>query len=154
MEIFNTSLEFRTNGKGFIDITENIATWIVSENILRGNLVISSLHTSCSLIINENADPNVLSDLLAYMDSLVPERKFASLNNEILEKQYKHSDEGLDDMPAHIKTMLTSTSLNLIIQNKKILLGTWQSIFLWEHRCSYKKRLIHLQAIGLKSKNI
>ncbi len=143
-----SNLEIETLGEGFTDITEFINNWIVKEKINQGILIISTKHTSCSLIINENADPRVLKDLSAYMKAIVPEVEFSSINETEKKQKYLHSEEGDDDMPAHIRTMLTSTCLSLSINDSKLLLGTWQAVYLWEHRSAMNRRSINLHAIG------
>ena len=149
MEQLNTQFSVETSGEGFSDITSSINNWISRENIKQGIIIITLLHTSCSLIINENADPRVLKDLSAYLKAIVPEEGFKALNRRDTEKtSYLHSEEGLDDMPAHIKTALTSSSISLSIINKKLLLGTWQAIYLWEHRYSPHTRKVFLNVIG------
>ena len=148
---FEQSLDeivIQTKGEGFTDITSEISQWVNSLEIKQGILNIMVLHTSCSLIINENADPRVLSDLSTYMRSLVPEegaRPISGLGNL---KGYLHSEEGKDDMPAHIRTSLTTTSLSLTINKKSLILGTWQAVYLWEHRYSSNLRHISLHALG------
>ena len=150
MEQILSKLAFETNKQVFTDITVPIKKWIASKKIEKGILVVSSMHTSCSLIINENADPNVLRDLSGFMNAIVPEEGINSINRngEIKYQPYLHSDEGPDDMPAHIKTILTSTTITLSIVNHDLLLGTWQAIYLWEHRLNPSKRILCLHAIG------
>tara|TARA_Y100001968_G_C19366929_1_gene723041 strand:- start:613 stop:1071 length:459 start_codon:yes stop_codon:yes gene_type:complete len=143
-----SELTFKTLGEGFVNITSSINDWIASKKIVKGILIISTNHTSCSLIINENADPNVLKDLSNYMKSIVPEISFTSLDGKSKLQKYLHSEEGVDDMPAHIRTMLTCTSLSLSINNSKLVLGTWQAIYLWEHRYSQNSRRLNLHALG------
>ena len=143
-----SELTFNTLGEGFTNITSSINKWIDQKKIFKGILIISTNHTSCSLIINENADPNVLKDLSNYMKSLVPENAFTSLDGKNIQRKYLHSEEGVDDMPAHIKTMLTCTSLSLSINNGGLVLGTWQAIYLWEHRYSKQSRRLNLHALG------
>ena len=153
MEQIFSKLNFITNGEGFTDITEDLNLFIKKNNFYSGIFNLSSLHTSCSLTINENADPNVLKDLKKYMQSLVPYNSYSSLTKNREEIYYEHFQEGSDDMPAHIKTALTNTNLSLSFQNGKIILGTWQSIYLWEHRFSRKKRTISIHIIGEKITN-
>ncbi len=150
-----SQLEIKTLGEGFTDLTPKINNWISEKEITQAILVISTQHTSCSLIINENADPNVLKDLASYMKAIVPEVEFSSINQTMQKQKYLHADEGVDDMPAHIRTMLTSTCLSLSINESKLVLGTWQAIYLWEHRYAGNRRHINLHAIGevLKSQN-
>ncbi|AAP99536.1 MULTISPECIES: secondary thiamine-phosphate synthase enzyme YjbQ [Prochlorococcus] len=147
MEQFLSELSLKTHGEGFTDITNDINSWIKKKKIRKGILIITSKHTSCSLIINENADPRVLEDLSAYMKAIVPEIGFKSiLDNGKIEK-YLHSEEGVDDMPAHIRTTLTSSSLTLSINESKLDLGVWQAVYLWEHRYSDNIRNINLHSI-------
>ncbi len=148
MEQILEELICKTTGEGFTDITPDIDLWIQENKISQGILVISTKHTSCSLTINENADPNVLKDLSAYMKALVPEESFRALNGIGKQQKYLHSEEGVDDMPAHIRTALTCSSLSLSIKENKVVLGTWQAIYLWEHRYSTNIRKINLHAIG------
>jgi len=142
------TIQFQNNGEGFINITPKIDNWIKRKGFWKGLLTITSLHTSSSLTINENADPRVLEDLLNYINAIVPKNGFKSLNGGNELTKYKHQEEGDDDMPAHIKTALTSTCLNLTINERKIVLGTWQGIYLWEHRKRNQQRKINLHAIG------
>ncbi len=150
MEQFFSELKFITNGEGFIDITNNLNLLIENNNFYSGILNLTSLHTSCSLTINENADPNVLKDLKKYMQSIVPYDCYSSLSNTKEEIYYDHYQEGSDDMPAHIKTSLTNTVLSLSFQKGKIILGTWQAIYLWEHRFDRKERIMNIHIIGEK----
>ena len=154
MEQIFSKLEFITNGEGFIDITTDLNLFIEKNNFDSGILNLTSLHTSCSLTINENADPNVLRDLKKYIQSIVPYNSYLTLSKNREEISYKHYQEGADDMPAHIKTSLTSTCLSLSFQNSNIILGTWQAVYLWEHRFDQKERIINLHIIGEKSQNI
>ena len=120
------------------------------QNFHSGIFNLTSLHTSCSLTINENADPNVLRDLKIYMQSIVPYDSYLTLSKKREEISYKHYQEGADDMPAHIKTSLTNTSLSLSFKDSKIMLGTWQAIYLWEHRFDHKERTINVHIVGEK----
>lgn len=151
MEQIFAKLEFITNGEGFIDITNDLNLFINRHNFDSGILNITSLHTSCSLTINENADPNVLEDLKKYMQSIVPYNSYLTLSRNREEIHYKHYQEGDDDMPAHIKTSLTNTSLSLSFQESNIMLGTWQAVYLWEHRFDQKERVLNLHIIGEKN---
>ena len=126
------------NGQGMYEITNNVHDWIIKNNIIKGQLNLFIQHTSASLIIMENASPDVLEDINSFFQKIVPED--SSL--------YKHNYEGNDDMPAHIKSMLTQTSLTIPIDNKQMLLGTWQGIYLIEHRYSKYKRKIILSYLG------
>jgi len=145
---FLSEILVRTQGEGFVDITDQIKDWIEEEEITQGILVINCKHTSCSLIINENADPRVLKDLSCYMRAIVPETGFKSILNNERMQNYLHSEEGPDDMPAHIRTALTSNNLTVSIKNSKLDLGTWQAIYVWEHRYSGSLRNISLHSIG------
>jgi len=147
VEQFITELSIQTLGEGFTDITTEINNWLHDNDIHMGILVITSKHTSCSLIINENADPRVLDDLSSYMKAIVPEVGFQSINDNGEFKEYLHSEEGVDDMPAHIRTSLTSSSLSISIKESKLDLGIWQAIYLWEHRYSSNIRKINLHSI-------
>tara|TARA_B100000886_G_scaffold112517_1_gene75618 strand:- start:379 stop:849 length:471 start_codon:yes stop_codon:yes gene_type:complete len=154
MEQIFSKLEYSTHGEGFIDITNDLNLFIEKNNFHSGILNLTSLHTSCSLTINENADPNVLKDLKIYMQSIVPYNSYLTLTKIREEISYKHYQEGADDMPAHIKTSLTNTCLSLSFQKGKIVLGTWQAVYLWEHRHDQKQRLINLHIVGDKKQNI
>jgi len=153
MEQIFSKLKFITNGEGFIDITNDLNIFINENNFSSGILNLTSLHTSCSLTINENADPNVLKDLQKYMQSIVPYNCYSSLSKNKEEIFYEHFQEGDDDMPAHIKTCLTNTNLSLSFQKSKLLLGLWQAVYLWEHRFEKKERSINVHIIGEKLPN-
>ena len=129
-------LSVDTTGRGFVRLDGRLNTWIRSTGMDQGVLHLTCLHTSASLTINENADPRVLVDLDAWMADVVPESRV-----------YRHDDEGPDDMPAHIRTALTSQTLSLSVNNARLLLGTWQAVYLWEHRSAPHRRQIacHLQ---------
>ena len=152
MEQVFSKLNFITNGEGLTDITSDLNLFIQKSNFNSGIFNLTSLHTSCSLTINENADPNVLNDLKQFMKSLVPYNCYTSLSKDRKEIYYEHFQEGEDDMPAHIKTALTNTSLSLSFQKGKIVLGTWQAIYLWEHRFNQKERCISVHLLGEKFK--
>ena len=154
MEQIFSKINFITNGEGFTDITNDLNSFIKTNNFHSGIFNLTSLHTSCSLTINENADPNVLKDLKKYMQSIVPNNCYSSLSKNNEEIYYQHFQEGEDDMPAHIKTALTNTNLSLSFQKGKLILGTWQAIYLWEHRFSQKERSMHIHIIGEKNSNI
>ena len=131
-------LIYSTNGKGMYEITDNINNWVSKKNITQGQLNLFIQHTSASLTIMENASPDVLEDINRFFLKLVPED--SSL--------YLHGYEGNDDMPAHIKYMLTQTSLTIPIKNKQLILGTWQGIYLFEHRYNSHKRKISFSFVG------
>ena len=117
-------IRIETKGQGLYDFTKKTLDWLGGQKVNNGILNINILHTSASLIIQENADPDVLHDLKNFFDKLAP----------MEDKLYKHTTEGKDDMPAHIKSALTATSLSIPVIAGKMALGTWQGIFLWEHR--------------------
>ncbi len=141
-------LKVKTKGKGFSDITPQLNGWITETGLSTGVLHLTALHTSCSLTVNENADPRVLEDLSSYLQALVPEEGYKSIDGNGPKRIYKHANEGLDDMPAHIRTSLTSTTITLSFKAGTLVLGTWQAVYLWEHRCNVYIREIHLHAIG------
>jgi len=148
-QIFST-IKITTKGEGFIDITNNLNQFLKDNNLSSGILILSSLHTSCSLTINENADPKVLIDLQNYIKAIVPFNSYQNLKQNKKEIYYEHYQEGEDDMPAHIKTALTNTSLSLSFKDEKIILGIWQAIYLWEHRFGEKIRTLNIHVIGEK----
>ena len=152
-QIFST-INIQSSGQGLTDITSEIKNFVIGNNIKTGLVVLNIMHTSCSLIVNENADPNVLKDLEKYINSLVPFNSYHDLTSQRKKISYEHYQEGEDDMPAHIKTALTNTSLSFSIQNEKLVLGTWQGIYLWEHRFGNNLRKINIHAIGEIKKNI
>ena len=129
-EFYN--LQINTNGQRLYEFTHHTIQWIDKSNFKNGMLNLSIQHTSASLIVQENADPDVQIDLINYFDKLVP------MDNKL----YLHTAEGKDDMPAHIKSALTNNQINLSIKNGEILLGTWQGLYLFEHRLKSQKRLI------------
>ena len=131
-------LSVKTNGNKLIKITEKVLNFIHHSRVSNGILNISILHTSASLIIQENADDDVQKDILNFYDKLVP----------MDQSLYIHNTEGKDDMPAHIKSTLTNSNLTLSIQNNKLILGTWQGIYLFEHRVEQQIRKIFLHTLG------
>ena len=133
-------LSIKTNGSKLIKITEKVSNFVNQSKILNGILNISILHTSASLIIQENADDDVQKDILNFYDKLVP----------MDEELYIHNREGKDDMPAHIKSTLTNSNLTLSIKNSKLILGTWQGIYLFEHRIEQQIRKVFLHVVGEK----
>jgi secondary thiamine-phosphate synthase enzyme len=130
-------LSVATRGKGLYPFTDEVRDWLARENADAGLLSLFCRHTSASLLINENADPDVRTDLVAYFERLAPE-----------DGPYVHDAEGPDDMPAHIRTALTQTHLSIPVQNGKPLLGTWQGIYLFEHRRAPHTREVALHFIG------
>mgnify|MGYP001428290344 CR=1 FL=1 len=135
-EFFN--LQITTNGQKLYEFTNETLAWIKKNNLKDGILNLSIQHTSASLIIQENADPDVQTDLINYFNKLVP----------MDENLYIHSTEGKDDMPAHIKAALTNNQLILSIRNKKLSLGTWQGLYLFEHRLEQHTRTLSHHLMG------
>tara|TARA_B100000405_G_C16621501_1_gene387917 strand:+ start:207 stop:626 length:420 start_codon:yes stop_codon:yes gene_type:complete len=131
-------IELKTNGQGFYNFTADTLSWLDKQKIKNGILNINILHTSASLVIQENADPDVLYDLKNFFNKLVP----------MDTKLYKHSTEGKDDMPAHIKSTLTNNQLTLSLKSKKLILGTWQGLYLFEHRIEKQTRVLSHHLIG------
>ena len=132
------NLEIETNGLRLYELTREIINWIKLSKFKSGLLNISIQHTSASLIVQENADLDVQTDLINYFDKLVP------MNNDL----YIHTTEGKDDMPAHIKSALTNNQISLSIKESKLLLGTWQGIYLFEHRINQQNRIVVLHYLG------
>jgi len=131
-------IKINTKGQGLYDFTKKTISWLNSQKISNGMLNINILHTSASLVIQENADPDVLHDLIFFFDKLVP------MDNKL----YKHTTEGKDDMPAHIKSALTNNQLTLSLKKKKLILGTWQGLYLFEHRLEEHTRVLTHHLIG------
>ena len=132
------TLEIITSGQKLYEFTDKTIKWINKLNFKNGILNLSIQHTSASLIVQENADPDVQIDLIAYFNKLVP------MNNEL----YVHTAEGIDDMPSHIKSALTNNQISLSVKNGNLLLGTWQGLYLFEHRIKNHKRSIIHHFIG------
>ena len=124
MKIINLDLTLNTKPKSLVDITFDVSQHVQNSKILNGLCSLYIMHTSASLIIQENADPAVLKDIESFFNRIAPED----------ESLYEHNSEGPDDMPAHIRSLLTNTSLSIPIINSKLVLGTWQGIYLYEHR--------------------
>ena len=135
-EFYN--LRINTNGQKLYEFTNQTIEWITKNKFKDGILNLSIQHTSASLIVQENADPDVQTDLINYFDNLAP------MNNNL----YTHTTEGKDDMPAHIKSALTNNQISLSIKDNKLLLGTWQGIYLFEHRLNPQTRMIIHHFIG------
>lgn len=138
MQQANHKLSISTKGKGLYNSTREIKLWVTQQKFSTGLLTIFVPHTSASIIIQENADPDVLHDLTKFFQQLVPE---GSAN-------YLHRSEGLDDMPAHIRSALTQTQVSIPVNSGSLSLGTWQDIYLFEHRIQPHTRKIHLHLIG------
>ncbi|WP_305098080.1 secondary thiamine-phosphate synthase enzyme YjbQ [Croceibacterium aestuarii] len=130
-------LTFETDGQGLLDVTHDIASWLRASDIQMGTVTLFCQHTSASLLINENAAPAVRRDILRWLDMAAPEGG-----------GYEHDSEGPDDMPAHIKTMLTGTSLTVPFADGRMLLGTWQGVYLAEHRAEAHRRYVACHAMG------
>ena len=135
-EFYN--LQINTNGQKLYEFTNETINWINKNNFKNGMLNLSIQHTSASLIVQENADPDVQTDLLNYFDKLAP----------MDDKLYTHTTEGKDDMPAHIKSALTNNQISLSIKDSELLLGTWQGLYLFEHRLHPQKRTIIHHFLG------
>ncbi|WP_201837536.1 secondary thiamine-phosphate synthase enzyme YjbQ [Microvirga zambiensis] len=133
----NGRLVIETEGQGFTEITDAVSRWVFGTGILNGLLTVFCRHTSASLTIQENADPDVRRDLLTALDRLAPR-----------EADYVHSTEGPDDMPAHIRTMLTDVTLSIPVVEGQLVLGTWQGIYLVEHRDGSQTRDLIFHLIG------
>jgi secondary thiamine-phosphate synthase enzyme len=138
MAIHQTTLTVRTRGPGTYEITDDVSAALRASGFAQGVATVFCQHTSCSLVLMENADPSARRDLEAWLDRLVPEQ----------DRSFTHTAEGPDDMPGHIKMALTRTSESIPFSDGELLLGTWQGIFLWEHRRSVHTRNIVLTFVG------
>ena len=132
------NLEIKTSGQKLYEFTGQTVNWIKKNNFNNGIVNLSIQHTSASLIVQENADPDVQTDLISYFDKLAP------MDNKL----YIHTTEGKDDMPAHIKSALTNNQISLSVRNAELLLGTWQGLYLFEHRINAQNRIIIHHFIG------
>ena len=132
------NLEIKTKGQKLYNFTDKTEEWVKKNKFSNGIINLSIQHTSASLIVQENADPDVQTDLINYFNKLVP----------MDEKLYIHTTEGKDDMPAHIKSVLTNNQISLSVKDNQVLLGTWQGIYLFEHRLAPTKRIITHHFIG------
>jgi secondary thiamine-phosphate synthase enzyme len=130
-------LTFDTDGQGFREVTDDVNSWIRATDIRMGQVTLFCQHTSASLLITENASPAVKRDILRWLDMAAPEGD-----------GYEHDSEGRDDMPAHVKAMLTGNSLTVPLADGKMMLGSWQGVYLVEHRHDAHKRYVVAQAIG------
>jgi secondary thiamine-phosphate synthase enzyme len=135
--VVSTTFTVESIGEGFVDLTREIKQFVDDASAAEGLVTLFTRHTSASLTIQENADPSVLDDLLTALDRLAPQ-----------DGGWTHDTEGPDDMPAHIRTMLTSTSLQIPVSQGRLVLGTWQAIYLIEHRARPHRREIVAQFIG------
>ncbi len=131
-------LTFRTPGRGLHEVTREIAEWVSGQAVRDGLLTVFCEHTSASLTIQENADPDVVRDLEAFFSRLVPDDSGL----------YRHTTEGADDMPAHIRSALTQSQLSIPVAGARMALGTWQGIYLFEHRTRAHRRTLTLHLIG------
>jgi secondary thiamine-phosphate synthase enzyme len=138
MKLTSQTLRVRTTGPGFTDITLEVRKWVRSQNKGEGQLTLFIRHTSASLVIQENADPDVLGDLQRFMEKIVPWD----------DKRYTHTTEGPDDMPAHIRAALTQTAVTIPVIGGEPVLGTWQAIYVWEHREHGNAREVVLQLLA------
>ena len=132
------TFKINTNGQKLYEFTNETIDWVKKNKFKNGILNLNIQHTSASLIVQENADPDVQSDLINYFDKLVP------MDNSL----YVHTTEGIDDMPAHIKSSLTNNQISLSIKNGELLLGTWQGLYLFEHRLEPQTRKIVFHFLG------
>ena len=132
------NLEIKTNGQNLYEFTDQTIKWVNDNSFNNGIINLSIQHASASIIVQENADPDVQTDLINYFDKLAP------MNNNL----YTHTTEGKDDMPAHIKSALTNNQISLSIRNAELLLGTWQGLYLFEHKLDAQSRLIIHHFIG------
>ena len=137
MSAHSRIFEIATRGKGLYPFTRDVAKWVSSTGVQSGLLTLFLQHTSASLVIQENADPDVVLDLADFFERLVPEN----------DPRYRHTTEGPDDMPSHIRSALTQTHLSIPVVEGRIALGTWQGIYLFEHRTSVQRRSVVLQLI-------
>ncbi|MET0879859.1 MAG: secondary thiamine-phosphate synthase enzyme YjbQ [Tardiphaga sp.] len=135
--VASSVLTVQTSGAGFVDLTREVAKFLAEAGAREGALTVFIRHTSASLTIQENADPSVLVDLMAILDRLAPQNL-----------AWTHDTEGADDMPAHVRTMLTATSLQVPVLDRELTLGTWQAIYLIEHRRRPHRREVVLQFVG------
>lgn len=128
----------RTHGKGLYPFTKDVQDWLSKQTVRNGLTTVFIQHTSCSLVIQENADPDVVLDLHDFFERLVPEK----------EDWYRHTTEGKDDMTSHIRSALTQTSLSIPFISGRLALGTWQGLYVFEHRSAAHERRVVLQLIG------
>ncbi len=136
--IYQKTVQFHTKGRGTIDITDSISDTVRRSHCEKGLCNVFIQHTSASLIICENADPVVRKDLERFMQRFIPDG----------DSIFKHNTEGPDDMPAHLRTVLTQTALTIPVDNNELALGTWQGIYLWEHRSGHFKRHVIVSVFG------
>ena len=135
---FTTSLSFESRGRGLLEITRPVHDWIDEAGLSTGLVTLFVRHTSASLLIQENADPDVRGDLDRFFARLVPDG----------DTLFRHRDEGVDDMPAHVRAAITATQLSIPLSGGRLALGTWQGIYLWEHRLRPHVREVALHLLG------
>ncbi len=133
-----TTLVFDTPGRGLVEITRAIETWLGASGIATGLLTLFIRHTSASLVVQENAAPEVRADLDRFMARLVPDG----------DALFRHRDEGVDDMPAHVRSALTATQLSIPVAEGRLVLGAWQGVYVWEHRLRPHRREVAVHLIG------
>ncbi len=138
MSVHRTVLAVETRGRGTYDLTEEVARVVAASGIETGLCTVFVHHTSASLIVNENADPQVRRDLEAFLSKLVPDG----------DPLYRHVEEGPDDMPAHVRVLLTQTSIGLPVDDGRLDLGTWQGLYLYEHRHASHRRKVSVTVVG------
>jgi secondary thiamine-phosphate synthase enzyme len=132
------AIEVRTKGRGLYDVTRELQAWVAAARIAEGLLTVFIQHTSASLVVQENADPDVLRDLDDFFGRLAPDEP----------RRYRHATEGADDMPSHIRAALTATQLAIPVRHGRLMLGTWQAVYVFEHRTSAFRRRLALHLIG------
>ena len=133
-----TTLEIETNGRGLVEITRPVVEWTTRSGMQDGVLTLFVRHTSASLLVQENADPAVRRDLDQFFARLVPDG----------DSLFRHTDEGPDDMPAHVRAALTAVQLSIPLAHRQLMLGQWQGIYLWEHRLKAHRREVALHLVG------
>ncbi|MBL0728876.1 secondary thiamine-phosphate synthase enzyme YjbQ [Piscinibacter sp. HJYY11] len=138
MQQTRTTLHIATRGRGLVEITHPVAEWVAASGLREGLLTVFVRHTSASLVIQENADPDVRADLDRFFARLVPDG----------DPLFRHQDEGPDDMPAHVRAALTAVQLSIPLAEGRPVLGTWQGIYLWEHRTRPHRREVVLHLVG------
>ena len=135
---FTTSMTFETRGRGLLEVTRPVTEWVAEASLATGLLTVFVRHTSASLLIQENADPDLRGDLDRFFARLVPDG----------DPLFRHRDEGADDMPAHVRAALTAVQLSVPLSDGRLALGTWQGIYLWEHRTRPHRRELVLHLLG------
>ena len=136
--IRNTTLTVQTRGKGLYPFSREVEEWVAKQGLSQGLVTLFVQHTSCSLVIQENADPDVTLDLADFFERLAPEN----------DPNYRHTTEGPDDMPAHIRTALTQTNVSIPVTGGRMALGTWQGIYVFEHRSEAQRRSVAAHLLG------